>query len=107
MTLFASRENSLAEQKHILNLIIETFDATEKSPDEEIVLTKLTKKTGQSNGHPWTRYSIKDENGEWYSTFNLRLVSGLERGQKARIQYESKPVNGRVVKTLTAIETVL
>ena len=71
---------------------------------DEILVEKIVEKPGNTNGKDWVRYGIKDGNGEWYSTFSKELVAKLTEGQKARIQYETKPVNGRVMKNLVAVE---
>jgi hypothetical protein len=71
---------------------------------DEILVEKIIEKEGATDGRAWTRYGVKDGNGEWYSTFEQSVVAGLKEGEKARIQYESKQVNGRVVKNLLAAE---
>lgn len=71
---------------------------------DEILVEKIIEKEGATDGRAWTRYGVKDGNGEWYSTFEQSVVAGLKEGEKARIQYESKQVNGRIVKNLLAAE---
>lgn len=73
---------------------------------EEILVEKITTKEGSTDGRAWKRYGIKDGNGEWYSTFDEALVAGLREGGKARIEYTSKGVNGRVVKNLVSASPV-
>jgi hypothetical protein len=73
---------------------------------DEILVEKITAKEGATDGRPWTRFAIKDAVGEWYSTFDGTIIADLKEGQKARIRYESKPLNGRVVKNLLAAEPV-
>jgi hypothetical protein len=73
---------------------------------EEILVETITTKEGSTDGRPWKRYGIKDGNGEWYSTFDEATVARLKEGGKARIEYTSKPVNGRILKNLVSAEPV-
>lgn len=56
-----------------------------------VLVEKVDEKSGQTNGRDWTKYAIKDANGEWYSRLNDSIPKSYE-GQRVVIEYE---MNGK------------
>lgn len=74
---------------------------------DKLVVEKLVTKEGASDGRPWKRTAVKDAiSGEWLSTFDEGLAGLLQEGKTYMVDYESKPVNGRVVRDLKAVKPV-
>lgn len=74
---------------------------------DEIFVEKLTTKEGVKDGRTWKRTAAKNVlDGEWYSTFDEALAAKLVEGKRFKVEYESKPVNGRVIRDLKTVELV-
>jgi hypothetical protein len=74
---------------------------------DEIFVEKKVVKEGANDGRPWKRTAVKDViSDDWLSTFDEGLAAKLEEGKRYRVEYESKPVNGRVLKTLKSVEPI-
>ena len=58
------------------------------SETTEVLVESVTSKSGEKNGRSWTKYAIKDGNGNWYSTFDGTLIPDNIEGQRATIEYE-------------------
>ena len=56
-----------------------------------VLVEKVDEKSGQTNGRDWTKYAIKDANGEWYSRLNDSIPKDYE-GKRVVIEYE---MNGK------------
>ena len=41
-------------------------------------------KTGEKNGKPWTKWGIKDQDGNWYSTFDEALAAVAEEARSSK-----------------------
>ena len=69
-----------------------------------VMVEKVDEKAGETNGKAWTKFSLKDANGEFYSTFDRAVGVEAQRliGQRAVIEYE---VNGKW-KNLAAVKPV-
>lgn len=52
------------------------------------VVADVNRKTGETNNKAWTRYSLKDDDGNWYSTFESGLISSDLKGQRVSLEWE-------------------
>lgn len=54
-----------------------------------IQVEDYSEKSGTNrNGKPYTRWAVKDGNGDWYSTFHKDIVDESVKGQKLEIEWE-------------------
>ena len=53
-----------------------------------VLVEDVTRKTGEKNGRAWTRYSVKDSDGNWYSTFEGGVVNSSMKGQTVELEWE-------------------
>ena len=69
-----------------------------------VTIEKIGSSTGQNDGRTWTRWTLKDANGNWYSTFQEEVIAPIRghEGQRAEIVYESVPKNGRILRNLVS-----
>jgi hypothetical protein len=59
-----------------------------------VLVESVDEKAGETNGKAWTKFSLKDANGEFYSTFDRAVGVEAQRliGKRAEIEFE---VNGK------------
>jgi len=69
---------------------------------KEFVITKLSEKTSETNGKPWTKVSCQDAEGVWYTTFDDKIADDLkaakEDGNPAILRYEANERGNKIVK---------
>ena len=69
---------------------------------KEFVITKLSEKTSETNGKPWTKVSCQDADGIWYTTFDDKIAADLkaakEDGSPAVLHYEANERGNKIVK---------
>lgn len=49
----------------------------------------ISEKSGERNGKAWTRWALKDTDGNWYSTFERGVVVPAMKGQAYQIEWEA------------------
>jgi hypothetical protein len=66
-----------------------------------VVVQEFMEKSGDKDGKPWTRFAIKDANGDIYSTFKKEIIQPVREltGQKVDITYT---INGKYKNLETA-----
>lgn len=72
-----------------------------------VTIEKVTDKEGASNGKAWRKWSVKDGDGNWYSSFDAGTGSaarGLE-GQRAQIVWKTSGDQGQF-KDLISVAAV-
>jgi len=66
------------------------------------VITKLSDKTGETNGKPWAKVSCQDEAGAWYTTFDEKIAGDLKSAKKSGVQvvldYQTKGDWNTIIK---------
>lgn len=67
-----------------------------------VLVDDVSAKQGETNGKAWTRYALKDGNGDWYSTFEKDVVKSEMKGQRVEIEWEK---NGNFNNLLRATPT--
>lgn len=53
-----------------------------------VLVEDVSEKQGETNGKPWTRYVIKDGNGDFYSTFEAGVAVDELKGKRVEIEWE-------------------
>ena len=53
-----------------------------------ILCEDISEKSGEKNGRTWTKYSLKDGNGNWYGTFEAGVISSDYKGKRLNIEFE-------------------
>jgi hypothetical protein len=71
------------------------------SEKRTVVVQEIMQKSGEKDGKPWTRYAIKDANGDIYSTFKAESIAPVRdaTGQKVDIEFT---VNGQYKNLVSA-----
>lgn len=68
-----------------------------------VLIDKIAESSGTAkSGKPWTKWAIKDANGEYYSTFSRDVLNGAKEGDRVEIDFD---VDGKF-KNLTAVRPV-
>lgn len=70
-----------------------------------VVVESVDEKAGETNNKKWTKFSLKDANGEYYSTFDSAVIAPARDlvGKRAEIDYE---VSGKF-KNLSAVREIV
>lgn len=57
-----------------------------------VLIESVDEKQGETDGRAWTKYTLKDGNGNFYSTFDRAVVQPVLEavGKRVRIEYEVK-----------------
>ncbi len=57
-----------------------------------IIVESIDEKHGDKDGRKWTKWSLKDANGNWYSTFDSAVIAPAREltGKRAEVDYEVK-----------------
>ena len=60
------------------------------SQTSTVLVEDVTEKSGtsQKTGKPWTKWALKDGNGDWYDTFERGVVTPDLKGTKVVIEWE-------------------
>lgn len=68
------------------------------------VIEKVTSKEGATNEKPWRKFTIKTEDGTFYSTFNKEVAAGAHalEGQRAEIEWKTSGDKGQFKDILAA-----
>ncbi len=73
-----------------------------------IIVADIAAKSGNTNGKPWTRYGIKDENGTYYNTFSDTFAeiakAAKAAGSQIKISFAVGAKGGNDIKTLVIDE---
>lgn len=62
-------------------------------------LVETSEKSGETNGKPWTYYTIRGDDGTEFSTFSATLRAGVEEmlGQPVEVRWAATPKGGRKI----------
>lgn len=64
-----------------------------------VVVEDVSERSGEKDGRKWTKYALKDGNGDWYGTFEKGVVVEAMKGNKYEIEWEQ---NGNFKNLLRA-----